>query len=447
MQKTGYDRQLKLSDVALMVVGGIIGAGIFFNPSVVANRCQSPGVTLATWSLGGLVAVLGALSFAELGSRHPDAGGIYVYIRRGFGPLGGFLTGWTLFLVGGCGSIAAVASGSAKHLCRAMGWDAILIPKIAMVMVVGLTVINCLRVRVGATTQNILTVLKVSALCFVCFAGFSMDGKPIFESVAPAAADPATRSILRIIAEALGPVLFAYGGWQAANCVGAEIENPRRNLPRGLILGVLGVVVIYLTTNVAYMRSLGFEGLKANDTPALAVAEQAFGATARWLVAMGIVLSTLGFLNITIMSMPRTYQAMAADGLFFEPLARIDPRTQVPINAILVQTVWVVILLFSGRYDQLLDYVVFGDWLFMALATWALFRFRKTQVLSGTEAADLFLTPGYPVVPILFIVFALYGVVGAVMSAPLNAGMGAVLILSGIPVYAVWSRLRRAPAR
>lgn len=443
MQKIGYDRQLKLTDVALMVIGGIIGAGIFFNPSVVAKRCEGPVITLATWALGGLVAVLGALSFAELGSRHPDAGGIYVYLRRGFGPLAGFLTGWTLFLVGGCGSIAAVASGSAKHLCRAMGWDLVLIPKIAMVMVVTLTVINCLRVRVGATTQNVLTVAKVSALIFVCFAGFWVTGNPILETAAPAAAATSTPlGVLWTIGLALGPVLFAYGGWQAANCVGAEIEDPRRNLPRGLILGIFGVLVLYLTTNVAYMRALGFDGLIANETPALAVAENGFGPTARWLVGMGIVLSTLGFLNITIMSMPRIYQAMAADGLFFEFLARIDPRTLVPINAILLQTCWVIVLLFSGQYDQLLDYVVFGDWLFMALATMALFVFRRTQVLSPEEDAALFKTPGYPLVPLLFILFALYGVIGAVASSPWNAACGAILILAGMPVYLIWSHAK-----
>jgi basic amino acid/polyamine antiporter, APA family len=432
-----YARRLGLFSAAMMVVGGIIGSGIFRNPQVVAQRVHSPGLTLGVWVLGGGVALLGALVYGELGARRPRAGGQYVYIREAFGELPAFLYAWTLLLIIATGAIAAVAVTFADYFLALIGQDGTARLPLAVGAIVLLSGVNYVGVRPGALTQNVFTVLKLLALATLIGAGMLL---------APAAAPEgataaASGSLVLAIGAALVPVLFSYGGWQQTNFVAEEIVDPERNLPRALLLGVLGVVIVYLLANSAYLRTLGAAGLAASDAPAAEAMERVLGPAGRTFITAGIAISTFGFLNLVILVSPRVYQAMAADGLFFPRLARLHPRYRTPAAAIVFQAAWAIVLTTTGRYGDLLDYVVFGDWIFFATSAAALFVYRSRE-RGGAPRHDGYRSPGYPLTPALFIAAALYVVVGSVTSNPGNALRGTALLALGVPVFLFW-RARR----
>lgn len=430
-----YERRLTCFDATMVVVGGIIGAGIFLNPAIVAQRVGSPGLVLAAWAVGGAVALVGALLFGELGARRPEAGGGYVYLREAFGPLVAFLYGWTLLLVINTGGVAAVAVTFARYTADVGGWGAPAVKPLAVGAIVLLSGISYRGVRAGAITQNVFTLLKLAALAVLIGTGlFFVQGPP-----AEGAAAGEVTGGWGALGAALVPVLFAYGGWQHANHVAGEVRRPARNLPRALLGGVGLVVAVYLLANVAYLRALGAEGLAASLAPASDTLRRAFGEGGARLIALGIAASTFGFLNLAILAAPRVYQAMAADGLFFGWAARLHPRYHTPGGAIAFQAAWAVGLTLTGTYGQLLDYVVFGDWIFFGLVAATLFVFRRR------EAEAPFQAPMHPWLPLLFCAAAAYAVASAVASNPRNALAGAALILLGLPVYAWWRR--RAPRR
>ena len=418
-----------------MVVGGIIGSGIFLNPSIVAQRVGTPGLTLAVWILGGVIALIGALVFAELGARRPVAGGGYVYLREAYGRLPAFLYGWTLLLVIATGAIAAVAVTCASYTASLLGWGPDSHEPLAVAAIIVLSAVNYVGVRPGALTQNILTLLKLGALACLIVAGLA--------GSAPAAAPPpseASTGVVLAIGTALVPVLFAFGGWQQTNFIAEELIEPARNLPRALIAGVAIVIAVYLLANLAYLRTLGVAGLAHSSAPAADVMDTLLSTPGRVVIAAGIAVSTLGFLNLVILVSPRVYRAMAQDGLFFPAMARLHPRYRTPGAAILFQCSWAILLTLTGKYEDLLDYVVFGDWIFFGstAATLLVFRTRESR---GNEPWKIrFRTPWYPAAPIVFILAALYVVVGSIASNPENAARGSALIALGIPVYLFWER-------
>lgn len=446
--RTTYARRLGLFDGTMVVVGGIIGAGIFLNPAIVAQRVGSPGLILAAWALGGAVALLGALCFAELGARRPEAGGGYVYLRETLGPLPAFLYGWTLLLVINSGGIAAVGMTFASYAADLAGLPAALVKPLAIAAIALLTVINYLGIRPGATTQNVFTILKLVALGGLILAGLALAARVAGAGEAAEAAGAVPQggpAVAVALGAALIPVLFAFGGWQNANFVAGEIREPRRNLPRALLLGVGIVVTTYLLANLAYVTTLGAAGLAASGAPASDTMRALLGPAGGAFIATGIVLSTFGFLNLSILAAPRVYQAMADDGLFFRWAARLHPRYRTPAGAIVFQSAWAVVLLLSGTYGQLLDWVVFGDWIFFGLVVVTLFVYRARDGGGPVRAEDgaahdepTFRAFGYPWLPACFVLVAAIVVVSSIASNPVNALLGSLLIGAGVPVFLFW---------
>ncbi len=307
----------------MMVVGGIIGSGIFLNPALVAERVRTAELTLLVWILGGAIALLGALVFAELGARRPVAGGGYVYLRDAYGRLPAFLYAWTLLLVIATGAIAAVAVTFAGYTATLIGYGPAARLPLAVGAILTLSAVNYIGVRPGAITQNIFTILKLTALAVVIGAGWAFIPAPPDTATLPPLAE---NQLLVAVGAALVPVLFAFGGWQQTNFVAEELIEAERNLPRALVVGVIIVVAVYLLANVAYLRSLGVSGLADSSAPAADAVSAVFGARGRSIIAAGIAVSTFGFLNLVILVSPRVYQAMARDGLFFPSLSRLHPR-------------------------------------------------------------------------------------------------------------------------
>jgi basic amino acid/polyamine antiporter, APA family len=439
----GYDKQLGVFSATMLVVGGIIGAGIFLNPAIVAQRVATAPAVLATWVLGAVIAIIGAFVYAELGARAPLAGGGYVYLRDAFGSLPAFLYGWSLFLMVSTGAIAAVAMTFANYAATLFALPTAVVTPIAVGSLVLLTLVNIAGVKPGAITQNVATVLKLAAIAVLVGAAFIASDRAARVAtiaVAPTLVAPigAWQWILASGA-ALVPVLFAFGGWQQTNYVAAELRNPEKNLPRALVLGVLIVVAAYLLVNLAYLRALGVDGLAASRAPAADTIGVLLGERGRLLITAGIAISTFGFLNLVIMVTPRVYQAMAADGLFFSKMAALHPRTRTPVAALVGQALWAIVLVFSGSYGQLLDYVVFADWTFFGLTAATLFVYRAREA-RGEIPRESVRAVGHPYTTLLFIAAAIFVVLGSITSNPGNALRGALVFALGVPAYAWWRR-------
>lgn len=435
-----YARRLGLFSATMMVVGGIIGSGIFLNPAIVAQRVGTPFLTTFAWVLGGVVALLGAFCYAELGNRMPRVGGGYAYLRDAFGPLPAFLYGWALLLVISTGAIAAVAVTFARYAAPFLGLGERAGVPLAILAIVVLSAINYLGVKPGAVTQNVFTVLKLAALAALIVAG--LVSAPALAPPAPleVGAPSGMVAVFVAVGAALVPILFAYGGWQQSNFIAEEIVDVERTLPRALLLGTAAVVAVYVLANVVYVRALTLPGLAQSDAPAADVMATVVGPAGERLIAAGIAASTFGFLNLVILVTPRVYQAMAADRAFFPRLAVLHPRYRTPTAAIVLQGVWAIVLTLSGTYGQLLDYVVFGDWIFFGLTAATLFVYRARERHTGSSPAAGYRVPLYPLTPALFVLGALYVVASSVASNPGNAAIGTLLLALGVPVFLYWRR-------
>ena len=427
-----YARRLGLFSGTMAVVGGIIGSGIFLNPAIVAQRVGTERLTLLAWILGGGVAVLGGLIYGELGQRLPRAGGSYVYLKAGLNPFAGFLFAWATLLIINTGSTAAVGYTFATYAVDLFGMDPKATIWIAGVVIGLFALINLFGVHFGAWTQNVFVVLKLVALALLIGAGLAL---PVPDAPCPDCpallAPVGLAATTAVMATAFAPVLFAYGGWQQTNYIAEEIIEPERNLPRALLIGVAVVVLIYLLANAAYLRTLGARGLAGSHAPAADSLALVLGPIGRRLISIGVMISTAGFLNTSILVTPRVYQAMARDGLFFDAFAQLHARWRTPVTAIVVHATWSILLLFTGTYGQLLDYVVFADWIFFGLTAMALLVIRRRD----PPAKGRFRVPGYPWTVLVFIAAAVYVVIGSVASNPGNALKGTGLLALGIPLY------------
>ncbi len=377
-------RQIGLFDATMVVMGGIIGAGIFMNPYVVARQVHKPVLILGAWLAGGLVALAGAFIYAELAARLPLVGGQYAYLRDAYHPLVAFLYGWVLLLVIQTGGMAAVALTFARYFLELTGWpvsDGV----IAFVALAILTIVNVLGVRPGARVQSALTVLKIAAIAALVIAGI-VYARSTPLSVRPVAPPPsAVHDSVSSFLAAMLPVLFAFGGWQTANFIASEIRDARRNLPRALLLGVAGVITLYLAVNFIYVYVLGAGGLALSTAPASAVMRRALGGSGALLIAIGIAVSALGFLSQSILTAPRVYFAMAEDGLFFHTVAHVNPGTQVPDVAIVLQSAWTIVIAVTGTYEHILN-VIAMDFLFFGLTATTVFVFRQRERSARGEA-------------------------------------------------------------
>src|SRR5262245_45782724 len=364
-------RRLGMFDATMLVMGGIIGAGIFVNPAEVARHVTTPGWIVGVWVIGGIVALAASFVYAELAARRPEVGGQYAYLRDAWGPMPAFLYGWALLLVIQSGGMAAVAITYARYF-NELTHLAVPDSVVGVLVLALLTIINCFGVRSGSNVQSALMVLKIAAIGMLVFIGFWLaPGSP----AAPESA--ASPTSLGAIGAALTPVMFAYGGWQTASFCAGEMKDPRRDLARGLLLGVAGVILLYCAVAFVCVYALGPAGLAASKTPASDVMRLALGERGATLIALGIAISTLGFLSQGMLTTPRVYFAMAEDGLFFRGVAKVHPVTRVPFVAIILQGVAAAVIALSGTYGQILSYVVSVDFIFFGLTAAALFVFRR----------------------------------------------------------------------
>jgi APA family basic amino acid/polyamine antiporter len=421
----------------MVVIGGIIGSGIFINPYIVAQRLDSSALVLGAWIAGGAIALAGAYSYAELGALFPKAGGQYVYLRDAYHPIAGFLYGWALLALIESGAIAAVAITFATYALRLAGRPDVAAVPLAIGAIVLLSIINILGVKPGSRVLNVLVVLKVIALALLIIAGAVSPASPGWLSDERESAEGASTALA--FGAALIPILFAYGGWQNANYVAEEIDNPRRNLPLSLLAGTTAVVIIYVLVNAVYLRALGLEGLAGTRTPASDAAAGMFGGWGDTFVTASIAISTFGFLDLAILAPTRVYYAMAADGVFLPALARLHPRFRTPWLAIVIQSTWSCILATTGTYERLLNYVVFADWIFFGLTVGSVLIFRRTTPLAGRPDGS-YRSPGYPIIQILFVLVAAAVVLSVVRDDPASATRGALLLALGVPVFYLFTR-------
>ena len=426
-------RRLGLFDATMIVMGGIIGSGIFMNPAVVARQVHTPFLILGAWILGGLFALAAAFIWAELASSRPDVGGQYAYLREAFHPGVAFLYGWVLLLVIQTGGMAAVAVTFARYFVE-LTYVPISTSLLAVLVLAILTIINCLGVRAGSTVQSVLMVLKILAITMLVVCGFLFTAR----STNPSGFvdQPPPLDLLTAFGAAMVPVIFAYGGWQTATFVAGEIKEPRKNLPRGLILGVSGVVLLYLAANVVYVGVLGTTGLAASSAPASDVMRSALGDMGARIIAAGIAISTAGFLSQSMLTAPRVYFAMAKDGVFFKSVATVHPGTRAPIVAIALQGVLAIIIALLGTYDRILNYVVSVDSIFFGLTACCIFIFRRREALAVTRV------PGHPVTTILFIAVCWLVAINTIYRYPQNTLIGIGIMFTGVLVYMFWPSRR-----
>jgi len=441
---TTLRRTLGLADLVLIVIGTVIGSGIFRVPSSVLQQTGgSVGLALLVWFAAGILSLLGALTFAEMGAAKPDAGGLYVFIRDALGPLPAFLYGWTMFLVIASGSAATLAVAFKDYLGAFVTLPPIAGKLVAIGMIVVVMLINVRGTRQGANVQGVATILKVAAI-LVMSAFLLIFGRG---SSGPTGMWPAqwTVSLLTGVGLAMISVLWAYEGWQYVTFSAGETKDPQRIFPRGIVAGTALVVAIYVIANIAYVAAIGPEGVMGSQRVAADAVSALFGAAAGKLIAAIILVSMFSAANGLTLTAPRLYYSMARDGVFFRKLAEVSPRFNTPAIAIVASSVWAMVLvaLPGSTFDTLLTYVVFVGWIFFALAALAIFSYRRR----APEMHRPFRTPGYPVTPILFILAAAAIVINTVVTQPRNVIFAIGLMVLGFPAYYMWrSRLAKAPA-
>ena len=437
-------KRLGLLDATMIVMGGIIGAGIFITPAVVARHVTSPALIIGAWMAGGLIALAGAFVYAELAALHPAVGGQYAYLRDAYHPVVAFLYGWTLLLVTQTGGMAAVAMTFGFYV-RELTGVAVPMSVVAVATLAVLTLVNCRGVRAGSNVQTALMVLKIAAVLFLVVAGaVFLGGAP--RDMAPL---PAVRAPVLAFAAAMVPVLFSYGGWQTASFISGELSHPRRDLPRGLLIGVGGVILLYMAVTVVCLMILGPADLAATTTPASAVMRRALGPTGARVIALGIAVSTVGFLSQGMLTAPRVYFAMARDGLFFSRVGWVDPVTRAPTVAIALQGVWATVIVLSGKYEQIINYVVAIDAVFFGLTGASLLIFRRREAARARDATvapdERVRIPGYPLTVVAFVVAFWLLALSTIVQFPTSAGIGVLVLVAGVPMYFFWSRRARRP--
>jgi len=472
--ETELRTSLGLFDATTIVMGSMIGSGIFIVSAEIAREVQSPGLLLLAWALSGVMTVTAALTYGELAAMMSMAGGQYIYLREAFGPLFGFLYGWTLFLVIQTGTIAAVAVAFGKFLGVFVPWvsakntlvdwgtvnlfghtTALTFSTqqlIAIICIFILSVVNVFGIRTGAWVQNVFTTLKVGALAALIVVGFWWGGA---HPLAPTTAGGFWRgahwdlATLTIVSVALVGPLFSSDAWNNVTFTGTEVKNPRRNLPLALGVGTVVICVLYFACNWIYLRVLPFYGTPGGvgplergiqyataDRVATAAMQVIFGVRGEGLMAAAIMISTFGCINGLVLAGARVYYAMSKHGLFFASVGRVNPRFRTPAVSLMVQAVWAAVLTLSGTYNELLDYVIFAVMLFYILTIAGLFRLRRTR----PEAPRPYRAIGYPLVPGIYIVFALFVEWALLTHKALRSVAGLSIVAVGIPVYYLWRR-------
>ena len=454
-------RALTLTDAIALVVGTVIGTGVFLKTAVMTQQLGSPTLVLLAWLAAGLLSLAGALAYAELGAMFPQAGGEYVYLGKAFGEAPAFLYGWMQFAVAGAGGIAGISVGFAIFLSalipmggawvertfhlfgQEVRWQFGLLQVVAVAAIALLSAVNCLGVALGGRVQALLTGAKLLGLAVIVAGAFFFSSGASWSHLAAVGGTQQLGGV-QAFGAAMMAALWAYNGWYILPICAGEVQHPQRNVPRGLLLGMVAVMATYLLANAAYFYALPLtEVVTANSTAhpdALPVAAKAaqtfFGPTGTAFISLAFVVSTLGALNGTVMGQARIPFAMARSGLFFRRAGEVSARSRAPVWAIIAQSAWGCVLALSGTFDQISTYVIFALWLFFGVTVSAVFVLRRR--MPGAERP--YKTLGYPLVPALFILVAAWLVVNTVMTNPVESGIGLALIALGLPFYFYFKR-------
>jgi len=428
-------RQLSLLDATLLVMGGIIGVGIFYTPRLVAQHVPEPTAFLAMWAIGGLIALTGALTFAELGATFPRAGGWYVFLREAFGPFVAYLFAWVVLCVVSTGAVSVIVRVLVQNVPGLPPSTHFAVGAAVIVLVTGLAMLGA---KAGATLQNGCMAVKLGAIAAMAGVGLLSTAPATSLPVLPA---PTEGGLAMGMVRALLPVLFACGGWQMLCYVAPQVRDPQKTLPRAIVLGILGVIATYLAINAAYLRVLGIDGLIADPAFASEMARRTLGPTGGELLRAAMAVSALGVCIVILVATPWLYVAMAREGLFFARFAKTHPRTGAPIAALLVQGGLALGYWIWGEADLLVDSVVFVEWIFHFLVAVALLRLRARR----SELPRPFASPLYPLAPVLYALLATAVVVGTLaQSEPRSAAIGLGVLAVAAVVYRPWRRLVRA---
>lgn len=433
-------RTLGLRDMLFITVGGVIGSGIFIVPAtVLAQTGGTLGGSLIVWLVGGVLTVLGALTYAELAAQRPEAGGCYVFIRDAFGPLPAFLFGWTTFFVIASGSVATLAVAFSGYLRELVPLSPLAGKAVAVAVIVVLMTINVRGTRQSADVQLWTTALKAGSILLLGLALLSLGD---WGAGAPPPLAQVRPSMLVGLGLAMIGVLWTYEGWQYTTFAAGEAKDPQRTIPLGLVAGAGVLVGLYLLANVAYVAALGADQAARSERVAAEAVGAVFGPAAAKVVALVILVAMFSAANAITLTAPRIYMRMADDGVFFRRLAEVHPRFGTPAFAVIASSVWAMVLAASGTFEQLLTYAVFTGWIFYALAAAAIFVFRRRD----PEAPRPFQVPGYPLTPLLFVASAALIVGNTIYAQPARASAGLGIVLLGIPAYLVWRARGRAAA-
>ena len=432
-EQSNLKRVLSLTDATMINVGGILGSGIFMVPATVALYTLSSSLFFLVWIIGGVVSLFGALSVAELGAAMPKAGGQYVFLNKAYGPLWGFLYGWTAVAVINTASIAAVAMAFSEYLGFFFVLNPFEVKSIAIVSILILTIINIVDVKSGAKFQNLFTYTKISAISIVIFLGLSLDGGSS-NNLFPFLSDSSFSSLIGPLGLAMVAVLWTFDGWIFVTYVAGEVKDPGKNIPLSIILCMVIVVSIYLTLNYVLVYVLGFDKMIGSELVMSDAALVFLGNKGAAIITVIILISLIGANNGFVLTSARINYAMAKDGLFFKQAAIIHKKFKSPANALLMQCVWSSILTLTGTFNQLITYIIFASWIFYAMSAGAVIVLRK-------KLPDLkrpYQIPLYPWIPIIFILFAVFLTINTILEAPRDAAIGSILILAGLPFYRYW---------
>jgi APA family basic amino acid/polyamine antiporter len=432
---TTLARRLGLFDLTMLATGAAIGSGIFRTPSSILGHVPSPAWMLAVWGMGGLLTIAGALTFAELGAMMPTAGGVYVYLSEAYGEIVGFLHGWAYFLVVATGAIAALALVFAEYVSFFVPLGPAEQKGVALAVLAVLATVNVVGVRAAASMSGAMTVLKLAALVVLVVAG--VVAGPVSRADWTAGTAPTSTAI----AAAMIGVLWSYGGWQHATFAAGEARRPERDVAIGIVLAAVIVTAVYLAANATYLRLLPVSAILASNKVASDAAVVAMGRGGASFVAGAVALSALGTAGIYTLTSPRVYWAMAERGLFFRGVAELHPRFRTPARAIVMQTAWAsVLVLFWGTFEHLISYVLFVDWIFFGLTGAAVLVLRRRR----PDVERPYRVPLYPVVPLVFVLVAVWFVASTLWGEPVESVAGGALLALGVPVFALWKR-RRVP--
>jgi len=435
MSVTELRRDLSLFDLTMIAVGSTIGSGIFLTPALIASALPSPMWILGVWVVGGMMAMSGALTYAELGGMMPKAGGVYVFLSEAYGGLIGFLYGWAYFLVANTGAIAALAVAFSTYFGYLVPAAAEHTSIVAIGGILFVTMINVLGVKAAGVFSDLFTILKLAGIVVLIVVGLGWGSSSTTDFGAPLGFLP--NGLSSALTLAFVSVLWSYGGWQHSTFTAAEAKDPHRSVPLSLIFGALVVTLVYIATNLAYLFLLSPHQMALSPriaSDAMSVVLGTFGGS---LIALTIFISTFGTTGIYTLTAPRIYYAMAKDGVFFKKVSEVHPKFRTPMFSILMQSAWaIVLILFWGTFESLISYVVFTDWIFFALAAASVFIFRKRW----PHAERPYKTLGYPFTPLFFITISVLFVTYTFFEKPAEAVAGLVFLAVGVPVFYFWRK-------